>query len=214
MAEITAIEPQDRRKNRRSIFIDGVFAAGADEKVISDLGLRVGQKISEEYLNEIIRAENVNKAKERAFLLLDYRKRSISEVEQRLKKADYEDDIIKEVIHSLEEMGFLNDEDFTQDWIDSRISGKGMGKNRIKWELRLKGIDDSIAEEALSLVDSDSEFDTAMESAQRRWHKDHETDIRIKKRHLASYLGRLGFKWETVNKVLNALIEEDESDSE
>lgn len=214
MAEITAIEPQERRKDRRSIFIDGEFAAGADEKVIADLGLKVGQQISEDYLNEIIRAELVNKAKERALKLLDYRKRSISEVEQRLKKADYEADIIKEVINSLEDMGFLDDEDFAQSWIDSRISGKGMGKNRVKWELRQKGVDDGIAEEALSLVDSDSEFDTAMESAQRRWHKDHDPDVRVKKKHLASYLGRLGFKWETVNRVLNALLEEDESDNE
>ncbi|MHB1457347.1 MAG: regulatory protein RecX [Armatimonadota bacterium] len=214
MAEITAIEPQEKRKNRRSIFIDGEFAAGADEKVIFDLGLKIGQQITEDYLNEIIRAELINKAKERAFKLLDYRKRSISEVEQRLKKADYEEDIIKEVIQSLEEMGFLNDEDFTQSWIDSRISGKGMGKNRIKWELRQKGVDDVIADEALSLVDSDSEFDTAMESAERRWHKDHDPDVRSKKRRMASYLARLGFKWETVNRVLSTLLNEDESDGE
>lgn len=214
MAEITAIEPQERRKNRRSIFLDGEFAVGADEKVIADLGLVVGRHITEDDLTRIIRAELVNRAKERALTLLDYRKRSRAEIERRLRKAEYEQDIIAEVVRTLEEMGFLDDADFSQSWVNNRISGKGSGKNRIKWELRQKGVDDSVAEDALSAVDADSEYETALESARRRWRKDSDPDVRGRKRRLASYLGRHGFAWETVNRVLNTLLGENEPDQD
>lgn len=209
MATITAIEPQQKRRNRRSIYLDGEYALGVDGAIVEKLNLKVGQAISEEELNSIVHAELVNNAKERALTLLDYRKRSKSEIEQRLKKADYDRDVIKEVIRILEEQGFIDDEDFSQSWVKNRVSGKGMGKNRIKWELMQKGIDNATLEEALSVIDTETEYEAALESARSRWEKDRDPDVRNRKRRLVSYLSRQGFDWEIVNKVLNTILNED-----
>ncbi|MHB0998802.1 MAG: regulatory protein RecX [Armatimonadota bacterium] len=209
---ITAIEPQERRKNRRSIFLDGNFVLGVDETIIADLGLRVGQQISEEELNRIVRAELVNKAKERALTLLEYRKRSRSEIMQRLKKAGYEQDIIDDVLVRLDAMGFVDDADFSQSWVNHRLAGKAMGRKRIRYELKLKGVEDSVVEEALSTVDADEEYNTALESARRRWQRDNDPDERSKKRRLASYLGRQGFEWDIIKRILSELSAEEEPD--
>lgn len=205
MAVITAIEIQDKRKNRRSIFLNGKFAIGVDESIISGLNLKVGREITEEELNNIVHAELVNQAKERALKLLDYRKRSRLEIEQKLKKADYEQGVIDEVIQNLEELGFIDDLDFSQSWVNSRKSGKGMGKNRIKWELKQKGIDKEVLDSALLSLNSEDEYETALKSAENRWRKDKDPDIRAKKRRLISYLSRQGFSWETANKVVETI---------
>jgi len=206
---ITAIETQERRGNRRSIFVDGKFALGVDETIVADLGLRVGQVISEEELKSVVHAELVVKAKEKALTFLEYRQRSRAEVSGRLMKHGFSDDIIEEVLKRLEVVGLLNDAEFSQSWVNHRVSGS-MGKKRIKWELRRKGVSQDVAEEAVSSIDDDTEYRSALESASRRWNKDRCTDEYTRRRKLVSYLQRQGFGWELISRILNELKANDE----
>ena len=146
---ISDIEPQEKRPNRRSIFIDGRFVLGVDETVVADLGLRIGQQISEDELQAVVRAELITKAKERALKLLEYRARSRVEIERRLAKAGFAEDIIEETLARLETLGLIDDVQFSQSWVNHRMAGKPMGKTRIKWELRQKGIAPNLVDEAL-----------------------------------------------------------------
>ncbi len=209
---ITAIEAQEKRGNRRSIFLNGEFALGVDEAVIADLGLHIGQQISETELQEIVRAELIAKAKERALTLLDYRQRSKAEITRRLTLAGFAGDIIEEVMARLKSLGLVDDAQFSKSWVDHRLTGKPMGKTRIRWELRQKGVPVEIAEEALSGVDADVEYQSAMEAARRRWEKDNNPDQYVKRRKLSSYLSRQGFPWETISKVTNELAGEIDDD--
>jgi regulatory protein len=202
---ITAIEPQERKKNRRSVFLDGKFTLGVDESVIADLGLHVGQQISEKELQQIVHTELVSKATDRALTLLEYRKRSKAEIVQRLKRVGFDEDIIEETAVRLEKMGLIDDADFSQSWVNHRLAGNAMGKNRIRWELRQKGISSELAEEALAGVDADDEFQSALDTAMRRWKKDNNTDYQAKRRRMVAFLGRQGFNWEIIDKVLNEL---------
>ena len=213
---ISAIEVQEKRQNRRSIFINGKFALGVDETVIADLGLHVGQYITEEELNKVVHKELVNKAKQRAYKLLEYRVRSKAEIARRLKTAGFEEDVIEETLTRLEELNFVDDAQFSQSWVNHRMTGKPMGKTRIKWELRQKGVPTDIAEEALSTIEPEAEYESAMDAARRRWEKDKDPDEWAKRRRLASYLRRQGFGWEIISKVTNGLSadSEPEMDSE
>jgi regulatory protein len=205
---ISAIEVQERRRNRRSIYINDKFVVGVDETVVADLHLHVGQQIGEDELRHIVHAELVSKAKERALKLLDYRQRSRSEISRGLARAGYEEDVIAEVLERLESMGLIDDAQFSRAWVNHRLSGKPMGKMRIKWELRQKGVPAEAAEEALAAVDADSEYESAREAARKRWEKDKEPDRHVKRRKLASFLYRQGFQWETINRVVSELSQE------
>ena len=202
---ITSIEVQDRRSNRRSIFLDGNFALGVDESIVEDLGLHVGQSISEEELQNVVRAELLSKAKERALNLLDYRQRSKAEVARRLSMAGFSEDIIEETVAHLERIGLLNDAEFSHAWVNHRIVEQGMGKARMKWELRQKGVSDDVAQEALASLNENAEYESAIDLARRRWEKDSSADERAKRRRLIGFLQRKGFPWETINRVINAL---------
>lgn len=89
------------------------------------------------------------KAKSQALRFLAFRQRSIHEIRRFLTKKGHEEKIVKEVINYLKELGYLNDYQFSQLWIEDRIRLKPMGKRRIYNELLIKGIEPEIIKEAL-----------------------------------------------------------------
>ena len=192
--------------------MDGRFVLGVDETVVADLRLHVGQQISEDELQAVVRAELVSKAKERALTLLEYRARSRAEIARRLARAGFAEDIVDETVARLESMGLIDDAQFSQAWVNHRMAGKPMGKTRIKWELRQKGVATELVDAALSSVDPEAERSSAREAATRRLKKDSGLDERTRRRKTASYLQRQGFSWETINSVLNELAEDADSD--
>jgi regulatory protein len=209
---ISAIETQEKRGNRRSIFINGKFALGVDETVVADLGLRVGQQISEDELREVVHAELVTKARERALTLLDYRARSRTEIARRLKVAGFEEDVIEETLSRLEAVGLIDDAHFSKAWVNHRLTGSGMGRTRIRWELRQKGVPTEVAEEALSAIDEETEHQSALDKARRRWEKDPDLDDRTRRHRLASYLQRQGYDWGVITTILNEISTDAEPD--
>ncbi|HUV04614.1 MAG TPA: RecX family transcriptional regulator [Armatimonadota bacterium] len=202
---ISAIEAQEKKVSRRSIFIDGKFVLGVDESVVADLGLHVGQQIDQEELQAIARAETLTKAKEKALRLLEYRPRSRAELARRLSQAGFAEDIVEETLTRLADLGLIDDVQFSRSWVRHRLAGKAMGKTRIKWELRQKGIPTEVAEEALSAVDAYTEHQLALDAARRRWEKYNESDERTRRRRLASFLRRQGFDWDVITKIINEL---------
>ncbi|MCL5103724.1 MAG: RecX family transcriptional regulator [Armatimonadetes bacterium] len=208
MGRITAIEAQKRRGDRRSIFVDGRFVVGAHEEVVLALGLSIGQRFDEEQLVEIIRAETVRKARERALHLLSYRDRSISEVRKRLIGSDFPEDVVEDIVKELSGTGFLDDQKFSRDWVKARSASKPMGKTRLAWELRAKGVDAPVVDEALEDLDEESEFRLALATAEKKVHKADRDDPALKGR-LSSFLRRRGFGWEVITRVIGEICPED-----
>ncbi|MHB0913789.1 MAG: regulatory protein RecX [Armatimonadota bacterium] len=199
---ITAIEVQEKRSNRRSIFVNGKFVLGVDAAVVADLGLRVGREIGEEDLKKLVRAELVNKAKEKALRLLEYRPRSRAELARRLAQDGFEPEIVEEVLARLEHLGYVDDVSFSEIWVRHRLSGKGMGRTRLKWELRRKGVAPEVVDEAISAVDPETEYELALAAARRRLEKDQSIE---QQRKTAAYLRRQGYDWETIKRVIAEL---------
>lgn len=204
MNTITAIEPQKKRGDRRSIFVDGQFVAGAHEEVIIALNLRVGQTFDKERLAALIRTETVRKARESALRLLGYRDRTVSEIRKRLIGNDFPEDIVEEVIDQLSRIGYLDDEKFSREWVRSRTVSKPMGKARLNWELRAKGVEQPMVEEALESLDDSAEYELALAAARKKVEKADPNDKAFRNR-LVSFLRRRGFGWEAIARVLDEL---------
>lgn len=209
MSVITAIEQQKKRDNRRSVFVDGEFVAGVHEDIVLALGLSVGQSFDRDRLVELIQAETKRKAFDSALHLLSYRDRSISEVRRRLIRHEYPEEIVEEVLEQLSRLGYLDDEQFSRKWVNARTSSsKPMGKTRLAWELRAKGVDAPLVEEALETIDEDQEYAMAYSLAEKKLEKADRSDPALKNR-IVSVLRRRGFNWETISRVMNELFSED-----
>lgn len=207
---ITAIEPQQRAKDRVSIFLDGEFALGVYADVAATLCLGVGQRISEERLREIVRGETLAKARDRAYLLLSYRARSEHEVRERLTRAGFEADIVEEVIARLYDLNFLDDKDFAQRFVRHRMESRPLGRRALAWELRRKGLDAETVAEATEAVDEETERAAARKAAQTRMKKLAEMDGREARRRLAEFLQRRGFGWDTIKCVSDEMLPSDD----
>jgi regulatory protein len=203
---ITAIEQQVRRKDRVSIFLDGQFTVGVHAEVAAALFLGVGQRISEERLKEIVRAETLAKARDRAFLLLSYRPRTEKEVRDRLARAEYDEDIIEEVIAKLYELDFLNDKAFAERFVENRMAARPVGRRALTWELRKKGLDAETVADAAASVDDETEREGALAAARSRAGRLAGLDRREARRKLTAFLQRRGFTWDTIHGVLDEIL--------
>lgn len=212
MPTISAIEPQERHKDRVSVFVDGKFTMGVFADVAAALGLRVGQAITPERLAEIALAETRRRAREDAYRLLSFRARSEHELAERLRQKGYEDELIADVLASLRKYGFVNDEEFANTWVNSR--GKTRGRQALSHELRQKGIARETTREVLETRTSSVEQDAARAAAIKRVGERPADRSREARARLAGYLGRRGFGWDIIKPVLAELYAGAETDED
>ncbi|HEY3413952.1 MAG TPA: RecX family transcriptional regulator [Armatimonadota bacterium] len=203
---ISAIEPQQRKRDRMNLYLDGEFAMGVNAAVVVSLGLSVGQRIDEEHLNDIVRQESLNKAKDRAFNLLSYRARSEKEIRDRLALAGYETDIVDEVVSRLYALNYLDDQDFARKFISDRQAERPAGRRALAWELRRKGLDAETVETAVAGMDDDTERAAALEAAGARAARYVNMEPQDARRKLGAFLQRRGFAWDTINDVLGVVL--------
>lgn len=145
------------------------------------------------------------KARNSAFRLLKLRPRSEYELRQKLKRKQYSDGIIDETIQYLKQLQLIDDRRFTKAWINSRLA-RPFGLNRIRQELKLKGIEDQIIKEELSTAkETFTEDEAVLNLAQRRF-KRYKNIERIKaKRRTYEYLVRRGFSSAAITKAVRHL---------
>jgi regulatory protein len=93
--------------------------------------------------------KDIHTAKTVAISYLSRAPRSINEVELKLKQKGIAENILKETINSLINIGYLNDETFARQWANSKIKFRLWGRNKIIHGLKQKGISDEIINQTL-----------------------------------------------------------------
>lgn len=106
----------------------------------------------------------------RALDILGYRARARGELEERLLRAGYVSETVGEVLARLEELGYLDDEDFAREAVRAKARKK-YGPRRILGDLRRAGVDEGVAREAVEEGFAGfSELEVALEVARRRYN--------------------------------------------
>jgi regulatory protein len=146
-----------------------------------------------------------------ALRYIGYAARSQSEVERRLEKAAFPPEIIAAVVAELEARGWLDDAQFARSWIADRADRKKYGRGRLAAELRNKGIDKEVLEEALGVIENEEELERARAAARPKWRPDaianaDAATVQAEKRKLADFLQRRGFSWDIIAQVLSELM--------
>ena len=144
-------------------------------------------------------------AMERAGRMLALRPRTEREMRDRLREAEYPDDVVEDTIARLYELELLNDEEFALDWISERTARKGIGPRALVAELGRKGIDRSVAEAALARSGVDEEA-TATGQAEKLLHKVIRFPLKDQAAKLQQMLMRRGFSWEATEAAVKAVL--------
>lgn len=208
MNEITKVEVQKRNKDRYSIYIDGEYSFGIYENVLINYGLCKGMKIEKDFLEDVLKKEEQECANSYALKLLNFKMRTTQEIRKRMREKEYTDDIIDETIDYLNYLNYLDDEDYARKFIRDKSNLKNMGKERIKRELYMKGIDNEIISNSIEdIIDDDDEYEKAKEIAIKKLETTYKNDDKnARYRKLGGLLQRRGYSMNIVMPLLKELL--------
>ena len=94
--------------------------------------------------------------------------RSRAQLAAKLAGRGVSDDVALRVLDRFEQVGLVDDAAFAQGWVRSRQTGAGLGRRALAYELRAKGVDEQVVEQALESVDDDVQRRTARQLVARR----------------------------------------------
>lgn len=155
--------------------------------------------------------------RKRALGLLDQRARSRAELRERLLKAEFEPQLVDEVLDDLAGSGLLNDAQFAHEWVRQRAARRGKSARALDMELRYKGVGGADRAAALEQISDEDEEHTARAVAEKsaRKVKSAPTDRAEYDKHLRRIVGALarrgfnqGMALRIAREVLNGRIAE------
>ena len=149
---------------------------------------------------------------EAAAAFLATRPRSTTVTTRRLKHLGYPHALVEEVVTRLVEVGYLDDETFARNWIESRDRARPRGETALRRELYLKGVDRQLIDQVLgerldAAEDSDPNRDAAAALLERkRAGLSREPDERKRLQKAYALLARSGFDPETCREVASSFV--------
>jgi regulatory protein len=151
------------------------------------------------------REEDYRRAQTIVYRLLKFRMRSERELHEKLDQKKIPGAVIQQTIQHFKDLKLVDDRLFAQQWIVSRLK-KPFGLNRIRLELKDKGIDPEITEEALKETTGNyNELEIVTALAKYRASKYKESDPEKIQQRVYAYLLRRGFNMSTIIKALKTL---------
>ena len=205
MGKITGLKAGKSREKQVNIFLDGKLALGMLTEVALKEKLKVGQELSESRLEALAGLDRYQRCHNAAIRFLGYRPRSEAEIKQRLHRHGFDSDCTEKTLARLKEQGLLDDTAFARFWIDNREAFSPRSRRLTKLELKRKGLDSDIIEQAVGKVDdSDNAYRAALSRARRLPLADYQ-DFR---RRMGQYLGRRGFSYNIISETIERVWKE------
>ena len=200
MKTITSLRKQKRNPNRVNVYLDEHFALGLSTIIASQL--KIGQLINEDELAELHSLDEVESAFQQALGFIDYRPRSIQEVQKKLVKKGHDTTIVNIVLSRLIEKNFLDDMDFALRWVESRNATKPRSKFALQHELRQKGISDQTIKLVLENID---DLEMARKAGKLKAHHLSHYEHKLFVKKLSSHLAYRGFGFGIIREVCDEI---------
>lgn len=212
---ITRLVAQKKDPNRVSVHIDGAFAFGVHVDLVLRYELAKGTLLDVETQRRLVTDDQVLKARARAWEYVVKRRRTRTEVERMLQRADYAPDVVERTLDYLEQKGEIDDAAYASAYAKERFRLKGHGPMRIRRDLKKKGVPPVAIEPALDELTASADLKAAAQAhAEKRWPRvAREEDPRRRKKKLSDYLRRRGFSYEIIRPIVEALEAEHPSHS-
>ncbi|MCU7495142.1 MAG: regulatory protein RecX [Ignavibacteria bacterium] len=211
------IESISEAKNNIKILLDNGEKLFLRLEVFLKSALRKGDEISEEEISGLIRQNQFYFVKESAFRFLGRRIHSEKELQRKLSAKKYDKEIISQVLRELRESHYLDDEQFAREFSEEKISRKAFGQNKLKAELRARGVSQEIIDRVLEAKPADVEFENALSLAEKKLSslKGRNLDGKKITQRLYAYLLSKGFDYDVIKAAvgrLNATGDDDEEE--
>jgi len=201
-AVIRAVHLISRGSTRWRVELSTGESFSVDAGLLTRYDLRVGTVLDPERRAALLADDARIRAKRVAFDLLRLRNHSAHELALHLRRKGFAEDVIEETLASLKALGYVSDEQFAAEWVESRRRNRPRGVLALREELKRKGIDQKTIERTLRAVTAEDEHTLAVELARRQYGRYRTLPRDVARRRLYEFLLRRGFSYELARDVL------------
>ncbi|MFF9018298.1 recombination regulator RecX [Streptomyces sp. NPDC014870] len=163
---------------------------------------------------ELSPQEPAERARAICLRLLTGTPRTRKQLADALRKREIPDEVAEEVLSRFEDVGLIDDAAFADAWVESRHHGRGLARRALARELRTKGVDPSLIQDAVGQLDSEQEEITARELVDRKLRATRGLDRDRRLRRLAGMLARKGYPEGMALRVVRQALEAEGEDTE
>lgn len=205
MTRIERIQPSLHKKDRVLVYLTGGDLLRITPEELLRFGLRPGQELTEDVLEELRRAAARSQTRQRAAELAAGRMLSRKELSDRLVKKGADPQEAQETAQWLADLGAVDDAAYAG-VIARHYAAMGYGPGRVRQELQRRGVPRDLWEDALAqLPDPEEAIDKFLAAKLRGKMPDRATLQR-----LSAALQRRGFQWQDIRPALARLDREPE----
>ncbi len=220
--QVTKISLSTNNKDLYQIFVDNKFLCSISGNDLLESRLAVADILDQPKLTDLLYKSLKGKLNSAVLRFLGSRPHSEREIHQYLKKklyaqvketAEYKNldtsKLLDEIISTLKNLNYINDEEFANWLVTQRTSTKNAkSKNAIRAELQSKGIPQPLISDILGNLSSESEESRAHAVAEKKLRllQNRISDPKELKIKLARYLAGKGYSWEVTQSVVDSLL--------
>lgn len=198
---ITKLEIQKKHKDRVNIYLDGVYSFSVS--INAAARLCKGQVLDGEKIRRLKSEDETARAYSVALRFLGFRARSCAEMKKHLSEKKFPKEVVEKTISRLLKEKYLDDRDFSRQWLESRSRFNPKSAYAISYELKNKGIEESVIGDAL---EGFNEFDAALRAVDKKRRQWEKLDREKLKKKLFNFLGNRGFSYETAWQIFNRVV--------
>ena len=195
--KITDIKKQVKRSDRYSIYADGKYSFSLSEHELLNSGIKIGQEYEGADLDNLQKKVVLDKAYDSTLNLIARRVRSTWEIRDYLKRKDYGEEVIEEILNMLSNKKYVDDEKFAEARVRDRRMFNNTSKRRLQQELRQKRVSDEIIQKVLS-EDPTDEADVLKALIEKKRSQTRYQDDQ----KLIQYLIRQGFNYSDIKGLI------------
>lgn len=190
------------------IYLDSGEKLFLSYEVLLKSGLRKGTEISTDRFNYLILQNRKYFIRQKAVSFLARRHHSQKELELKLRKKNYEKELIDEVLNSMKVAGLIDDSSFAFQFAEEKLGRKKWGANKIKNELFKRGISTELVRDVMNKLASPADqSESAMLAAEKKFKmivKREKDGLKIKQKVLAHLISR-GFNYDIASETIKKL---------
>ncbi|HLR68956.1 recombination regulator RecX [Virgibacillus alimentarius] len=213
MVKISRITTQKKSKTRYNIFLnDGdseKYGFSVDEAVLIKYRLRKDLDLEASIINELIQEDTIHKTYTQVIHFLSYRMRTEKEIYDYLSKKEVDPAHIKQIIDKLIKEKLIDDKQFAESFVRTRIQTTNKGPMLVKRELIQKGVLNTIASQSIRAYTYEIQHEKAYKLAEKKRKQVKKNSLRKQVEQIQAILMQKGFTQEIVQDII-ALIKNDE----
>lgn len=153
-------------------------------------------------------ADPVEVAREIALRQLTAKARTRAELEKAMAKRGVPEEAAEAVLDRFTELRLIDDAAYAQAWAEG-LQRRQKSKRVLAQELRRKGVDDEIIDEALEGIDDADEYAAALALARKKAAAMRDLEPQVRNRRLAGALARRGFSSAVVYRAIREATDTD-----